>query len=237
MDSRLEERAAGVRGGDAHDLGGRADADDAAAGLAALGTQIDDPIGGAHHIQIVLDDQQRVAGLDQPPEGAQQFRDVVEVQAGGRFVEQKQRALAGCGVGRGARGLFRRALADGIQPHGVLGEMPGELEALRLAARQGRHGLTQPQIIEAHFRERRQAQANLGVGGEKCQRFGDREIEHIGDALGRRSRRGTVSPRALRRDSGGRRNRGSAGTRPRGIASRRVRSRCRRMPDSGRCRH
>ena len=58
------------------------------------------------HIQIVLDDQQRMAGLDQAPEGAQQLRDIVEMQSGGRFIEQEQRAAS-----RRARGLVRaRAL-------------------------------------------------------------------------------------------------------------------------------
>ena len=44
------------------------------------------------HVEIVLDDEQRMAGVDQPAERAQQLGDVVEVQAGRRLVEQKQRA-------------------------------------------------------------------------------------------------------------------------------------------------
>ena len=76
-----------MRRGVRADRGRRSDADNLAAGLAALGSQIDDPVGGAHDVQIVLDDQQRMTGVDQPAERAQQLRNVVEMQPGGRFIE------------------------------------------------------------------------------------------------------------------------------------------------------
>ena len=43
----------------------RAGGDDFAAALAAFGAEIDDPIGGFHHVEIVLDDDHRVAQIDQ----------------------------------------------------------------------------------------------------------------------------------------------------------------------------
>ena len=99
-----------------------------------------------------------------PPEGAQQFGDVVEMQAGGRFVEQKQRAAGGAAP----RALAApAACACAPLAHRVLGQMAGELQPLRFAARERRYGLAQPQIIEPHFGERRKAQADLGVGREK----------------------------------------------------------------------
>ena len=54
----VEQRAPGVRGRHAHHRGGRARADHSAARVPGLGPQIDDPIRGAHHIQIVFDYQQ-----------------------------------------------------------------------------------------------------------------------------------------------------------------------------------
>ena len=45
-----------------HDLLGRARRHQRAAGLAAFGAEIDDPVGGADHVEVVLDDEQRVAG-------------------------------------------------------------------------------------------------------------------------------------------------------------------------------
>ena len=144
---RIEEGAARVRGCVAGNLRWSARAHHPAARLAALGPKIDDPVGCANDVQIVLDHQQRMPGVDQAPEGAQQLRHVVKVQAGGGLVEQKKRA-ARCAAARceAARGLAHR----------ILGQMPGQLEALRLAARQRRHRLTQAQIVEADLGERRQ---------------------------------------------------------------------------------
>ena len=73
---------------------GRAHSDDPSAAFAAFRTQIDHPVGGLDHVQIVLDDQHAAAVLDQPLEGGQQLGDVVEVQAGRGLVEDEQRALA-----------------------------------------------------------------------------------------------------------------------------------------------
>ena len=77
----------GVRGG--HQL---------AAALAALRSQIDDPVGGADDVEVVLDHQQRMAGLEQQPEGVHQARDVLEMQAGGGLIEDQQFAAPGCGL-------------------------------------------------------------------------------------------------------------------------------------------
>ena len=56
-----------------------------------------DPVGRANHVQVVLDDDQRVAGIEQLAQRAHQLGDVVEVQAGGRLVEQEQRAARATG--------------------------------------------------------------------------------------------------------------------------------------------
>ncbi len=157
----------------AHDVLGGAGGDHLAARIAALGPQVDDPVGRAHDVEVVLDHQERVPGLDEAAERAQQLCDIVEVQTGGRLVEQEQRAARG--------GLLpgRRAL------HGVLRQMARELQPLRLAAGERRHRLTQAQIVESDFCERREAQANLRIGVKYLQRLRDREVEDIGDAQGR----------------------------------------------------
>ena len=43
------------------DLLGRARGDDLAAALAALGAQVDDPVGARDDVEVVLDDDDRVA--------------------------------------------------------------------------------------------------------------------------------------------------------------------------------
>lgn len=54
-------RDPGVRG-----LLGCPEGNDPSASLAAFGTEVEDRVGGRAHIEIVLDDDHRVAGIDQP---------------------------------------------------------------------------------------------------------------------------------------------------------------------------
>src|SRR5580692_3295777 len=71
----------------ARDLFGRAGRDDLAALVAALGTEIDQPVGRLDHIEIMLDDDERRAGVEKFAKRSEKLGDVVEVQAGGRLVE------------------------------------------------------------------------------------------------------------------------------------------------------
>jgi len=90
----------------------RAGGDDLSAAVAALGAEVDDPVGGLDHVEVVLDDDHGVALVTQPVQDFQQVLDVMEVQAGGRFVQDVERIA----------GIALRQLA-------------GELDALGLAAR------------------------------------------------------------------------------------------------------
>src|SRR5262245_44781006 len=73
----------------------RAGGEHAAALLAPLGTEIDDPIGGFDHVQVVLDDHHGIALLDEPVQHLQQLLDVGEVQPRGRLVQDVERAAGG----------------------------------------------------------------------------------------------------------------------------------------------
>ena len=70
---------AGERLRPGHDVLDRAFGDDPPAVLAGARTHVDDPIGRAHRFLIVLDDDQRVAQIAQPLEGADQARVVALV--------------------------------------------------------------------------------------------------------------------------------------------------------------
>ena len=130
LEQRLDELA-GVAARDLRDLLGRAGRDDLAAGGAALGAEIDDPVGGLDDVEVVLDDEHGVAVVDEAVEHLEQLLDVVEVEAGGRLVEQVERAA----------GLHARELAR-------------ELDALGFAARQRRRRLAERQVAEADVDER-----------------------------------------------------------------------------------
>ena len=76
----------------AHHLLWRAGTHDIATRIAAFGTQIDQPIRRSNDIEVVLDDEQRMTSSDQSTKRTEQLFNVIEVQPGGRLVEDKQRA-------------------------------------------------------------------------------------------------------------------------------------------------
>ena len=76
------------------DLLGRPLGDDPAAAGAALGAEVDDPVGRLDHVEVVLDHDDRVARRGEAVQHLEQLADVVEVQPGRRLVEDVER-LAG----------------------------------------------------------------------------------------------------------------------------------------------
>src|SRR5438445_6395272 len=94
----LQERAQelpGVRLGYLRDLLRRADGDHLAARLAALRPEVDDPVGLLDHVEVVLDHEHRVPGVDEPLQHLEQLLDVGEVQTRGRLVEDVERLAGG----------------------------------------------------------------------------------------------------------------------------------------------
>ena len=86
--------------------------------------------------------------------------DVGEVQAGGRLVEDVERP-----AGRDLR------------------QLGGELHALRLAARQRRRRLAEPDVVEPDVVQRLQPALDLRDVLEELERLLDRHLEHVGDRL------------------------------------------------------
>ena len=82
----------------------------------------------------MLDDEDRVAGIHQALEHAQEAPDVVEVEPGRGLVEDVE------DIGSQAGAQLRR-----------------DLEALGLATRQGGGGLTEPEVPEPHVLKDAQA--------------------------------------------------------------------------------
>ena len=82
----------------------RADGDDLATFGATFGAEIDQPVGGLDHVQVVFDHHHGVAVIAQAVQHVEQLLDVREVQAGGRLVEDVQ-GLAGVALAQLARQL------------------------------------------------------------------------------------------------------------------------------------
>src|SRR6185369_10969835 len=89
------EVLAGEGGAGGDQVRGCALEDDPAAVVAGPGTEVDDPVGVRHDRLVVLDDDHRLAGVDEPVEQPEQLLDVGEVQAGGRLVEDVGAAFVG----------------------------------------------------------------------------------------------------------------------------------------------
>ena len=64
-----------------------------------------------------------------------------------------------------------------------LGELGRQLHALRLAARQRRRRLAEPDVSEPDVDERLHVARDARLVGEEVDRLGDRHVEHVGDVL------------------------------------------------------
>ena len=84
--------------------------DDGTTVVAALGTEVDEVVGGFDNVHIMLDDDYGIASVDQTMQDYEQAFDIGEVQAGSRLIEYVER-LTGIGSA----------------------ELGGELEALSFA--------------------------------------------------------------------------------------------------------
>jgi hypothetical protein len=91
---------------------------------------------GADHVQVVLDDEQRMAGVQQLAQRAHELGDVVEVQARGGLVEEEERALLRqrCCAGECWRASARK---------------PASFRRCASPPRQRGHGLAQAQVVQA----------------------------------------------------------------------------------------
>jgi hypothetical protein len=90
---------AGVADGGSGDLFRGAFGYNGAAAFAAFGPEVDHPVGGFDDVQVVLDDDDGMAGIDQSAERlCQEDADIVEMQTGGGFIEDEEDRFVGDGA-------------------------------------------------------------------------------------------------------------------------------------------
>ena len=145
--------------------------DQLSAQLAGAGAEVDHVIGGANRLLVVLDHHHGVAEIAQPAERGQQLAIVALVQADRRLVEHVQHAGQ------------------------VRADLRGEANALAFAARQRGRRSRQREIADADVVEEPQPIADLLQDArrddrfaivqleavEERQRFGDRQVDVVGD--------------------------------------------------------
>src|SRR5574344_2590628 len=92
----------------------------------SLRTYIDEVVGQFDDVQVVLDDDHRIAFVDQAVQNAHQHLDVFKMESCGRFVQHIE----------GFSCVF-------------FGQFGGQFDPLVLSARQGVGGLSQTQIAQS----------------------------------------------------------------------------------------
>ena len=78
--------------------------DDLATGIAGFGAEVEDPVGFGGDGHVVLDDDYRVAFIDEAVEDVDEALDVFEVEADGGFLDEVEIALGEAGVVEGRLG-------------------------------------------------------------------------------------------------------------------------------------
>src|SRR5262245_10283219 len=144
-----------------HDVLRRAGDDDPSARVTSLGSQIDHVIGGLGPVQVVLDQDDGVAGVDEAVERLQQALDIGQVQARRGLVEDVDRVL---------RALQRAHLG-------------GDLDPLRLTARERRRRLAERQVAETEIVEDLDLALDRRLRGEERRALLDRHVQDVGDGL------------------------------------------------------
>ena len=146
------------------DLGGRAARDDPTAVLAGARAHVDQEVGGADRLLVVLDDDDRVSEVAQAHERGQEASVVALVQADRRLVEDVEHAHQ------------RRA------------DLCGEPDALRLAARERRGGAVQGEVADADVLEEHEPLADLAQDAGADRPLGVGEHEAVDELDRRRDR-------------------------------------------------
>jgi len=127
---RLSRVASGVAakvfgGGGRHDLSSL---------VAAFGTEVDHPVGGGNHVEVMFDHQHGLTVEHQTTEDFQKLADVVEVKPRGGFVKYVEMPFGG---------VARFSFSENLR----------KLQALRFAAREGGKRLTEFDVIETDINE------------------------------------------------------------------------------------
>ena len=175
MRAAAGEVVAGERAGRRHDLLRRALGDHAAAVLAGARPHVDDVVGGAHRLLVVLDDDHGVAEVAQAEQRVDEAPVVALVQADRGLVEDVEHADE------------RRA------------DLRGQADALRLAAGERRRGALQVEVADADVVEEAQPLGDLldHAPADEALGLGERERPRESSSASRTLTRGELVDVAL----------------------------------------
>ncbi len=147
-----KKMVARLRRNDRREAGGRPAVDHVPTGFAGSRADVDQPVGPAHHLQIVFDDEQRVAGCLETLQGGEKRFAIGRMEPRGRFVEH---------------------IDDAEQLRRQLGRKP---QALQFTRGERRRAAFQCEIAETQVDERREALEQFGGDPLSGEAFFFREI-------------------------------------------------------------
>ena len=122
--------------------------DDLAAAVARFRTEIDHPVGELDDVEVVLDEHERVSGVDETIEDLGELTNVLEMKAGRRLVHDVELLAA----------LLARQR-----------ELARDLQSLRLAAGERRRRLAESQIAESDLLQLPERLAELLLARERSE--------------------------------------------------------------------
>ena len=154
------QKLAGVGAGAGCDLLRRAADDDPATAVAAVRAKVNDMVRNFNNVEVVFNDEHGIARVHEPGEHFGQLVHVAGVQAGGRFVQDINRAS-------------RR----------TLGQLGGELDPLRFAARKSSGRLADLDIAQADVVEGLQLALEARVVLEEGKALFHRHFQHVAYAF------------------------------------------------------
>src|SRR3972149_816581 len=131
-----------------------------AAALPTFGSEVNHPIGSLDHIELMLDNNDRVSLLDKLVKNIQQHSDVFKVKSRCRLIQYIQ-------------GL----------PRADLGELSGEFHALCLPTRQRCRLLSQPDVSQSDVEQCLKMPAQSRKLAEQLKGLFHRHIENVRDRL------------------------------------------------------
>ena len=152
--------AARIASGDLGNLLGRAVGHDGTAAVAALGAKVEHAVGHLDDVEVVLDDKDGVASVNQTLEHVDELPNVLEVQACGGLVQDVE-------------GLARLLAVQLLR----------KLHALRLAARERGGALAQVDVAQPHVMQGLQLVLDARDVGEEGQGLVHGHVQHVRDGL------------------------------------------------------
>ena len=146
--------------------------DDLAASFSALRAKIDEMISLGEHIQMVLDDHDGVAGINEAVQEIDETADVGQVKTNGRLLEEKKM------MGRTPGAALGPGLVGGDLGRGQFGH---QFQALGFPSGKSRAGLAKLEVAQTRFREETARGGKAGLSGKELRGLFGGEMKGIVD--------------------------------------------------------